>query len=218
VPRRGTTATQLAEKLANQTEASTTLTKKQRKLDRLLEAKRQQLPYIVTSEEVVRLAKEKSATATTQKEAECEKRGPVCRAKETAETEAKEAATKAATERAATLAAEKLDAAIEAAESELAKVDVKTATMEADPQSASMAKASGKDQNQIAAISLAVFAIAIELGSGVGFWLVFGHGASSSSKQREEAAPTTLPSTSFAPAIDRNADDAVGATHLRLLH
>ena len=40
-----------------------------------------------------------------------------------------------------------------------------------------MAKAIGADQNVIAALSHAVFATAIELGSGVGFWLVFGHGA-----------------------------------------
>jgi hypothetical protein len=48
--------------------------------------------------------------------------------------------------------------------------------MVADPQSASMAKVIGADQNLIAALSHAVFAISIELGSGVGFWLVFGHG------------------------------------------
>jgi hypothetical protein len=40
-----------------------------------------------------------------------------------------------------------------------------------------MALAIGADQNLIAALSHAVFAISIELGSGVGFWLVFGRGA-----------------------------------------
>ena len=166
------------------------------------------MPYTVTSEDVVRLAKEKSTTATTQKEAECEKRGPLCRAKETAETEAKEAATKAATDRAATIAGEKLAADIEAAEKNLEKVDVKTATLEADPQSASMAKASGKDQNLIAAISLAVFAIAIELGSGVGFWLVFGHGAPNTRREKDEP---TVTSTALVP-IDR-----AGAVELQVI-
>ena len=184
----GTTATQLAEKFADQTVASTTQALRQRKFDRLLEDKKKQLPYTVTSEEVVRLANEKSVTATNQRVAECgeanEKRGPLCKGKETAETNAKEAATKAATDRAATVAADKLAADIEQAEAELAKVDVKTAAMEADPQSASMAKAIDGNQHRIAAISHAIFAIAIELGSGVGFWLVFGHGAPSTRRKR----------------------------------
>ncbi len=196
----GTTATQLAEKFADQTVASTTQAPKQRKLDRLLEDKKKQLPYTVTSEEVVRLAKEKSDTATNQRIAECgeanEKRGPLCKGKETAETNAKEAATKAATDRAATVAADKLAADIEQAEAELAKVDVKTAAMEADPQSASMAKAIDGNQHRIAAISHAIFAIAIELGSGVGFWLVFGHGAPSTRRKEVE---TSVASTALVP-------------------
>ena len=47
----GTTATQLAEKFADQAVASTTQATKQGKLDRLLEDKRKQLPYTVTSAE-----------------------------------------------------------------------------------------------------------------------------------------------------------------------
>src|SRR5262245_39572717 len=45
----------------------------------------------------------------------------------------------------------------------------------ANPQSASMARAIGADQDAlIAAISHVFFAISLELRSGVGFWLVFG--------------------------------------------
>ena len=47
--------------------------------------------------------------------------------------------------RAATIKAADLDGKIDAAEEALAKVDVKAATMQADPQSASMAKAIGAD-------------------------------------------------------------------------
>ena len=204
----GTTATQLAVKFADQAVASTDQTTKQGKLDRLLEDKRKQLPFTVTSEDVVRLAEEKSATATTQKEAECEKRGPLCRGKEEAETKAKEAATKAAADRAATIAAEKLAAKIEVAEKDLGTVDVKTANMQADPQSASMAKAFNADQNLIAALSHAFFAIAIEFGSGVGFWLVFGHGAPSTRREEAQVSP---PSTALVP-IDRN-----GAVDLQVI-
>ena len=77
--------------------------------------------------------------------------------------------------RAATIKAGALDAKIATAEVALNAVDKKEAVKEADPQSASMAKAIGTDQNIIAALSQAFFAIAIEFGSGVGFWLVFGH-------------------------------------------
>ena len=67
--------------------------------------------------------------------------------------------------------------------------------MEADPQSASMAKAIDGNQHRIAALSHAIFAIAIELGSGVGFWLVFGHGAPSTRRSEVE---TSVASTSTA--------------------
>lgn len=62
---------------------------------------------------------------------------------------------------------------------------------DADPQSASMAKAIGADRNVIAALSHAVFAIAIELWSGVGFWLVFGHGAPARRLDLEAPAAST---------------------------
>src|SRR5262249_777024 len=68
-----------------------------------------------------------------------------------------------------------LDTKIAAAEADLMAVDKREAVKDVDPQSASMAKAIGADQSLIAALSVAFFAIAIEFGSGVGFWLVFGH-------------------------------------------
>jgi hypothetical protein len=81
--------------------------------------------------------------------------------------------------------------------------------MVADPQSASMAKAFGADQNLIAAISHAFFAIAIEFGSGVGFWLVFGHGTPNT--RREDAQVSSPPSTALVP-IDRE-----GALELQVI-
>jgi hypothetical protein len=68
-------------------------------------------------------------------------------------------------------------------------VDEKEAVKEADPQCAGMAKAVGADRNVIAALPHAFFAIAIELGSGVGFWLMFGRGAPN--QKREEEPPST---------------------------
>ena len=53
-----------------------------------------------------------------------------------------------------------------------------------------MAKAIGADQDLIAALSHVLFAVAIELGSGVGFWLVFGHGASGGRNEAQAATPS----------------------------
>ena len=151
-------------------------------------------------------------TATSQRKTECgennEKRGPKCKDREGDERTATTAATKAAADRAATLAAEQLAADIKAAEKDLETVDVKTATMSADPQSDSMAKAIGADQNLIAAPSHAFLAIAIEFGSGVGFWLVFGHGGPTTQREEAQVSP---PSTALVP-IDRN-----GALELQVI-
>ena len=56
----GTTATQLAEKFADQAVASTDQATKQGKLDRLLEDKRKQQPYTVTSAEALEAVKRRS--------------------------------------------------------------------------------------------------------------------------------------------------------------
>jgi hypothetical protein len=208
----GTTATQLAVKFANQAVASTDQATKQGKLDRLLEDKRKQQPYTVTTAEALGAVNKAVETATSQRKTECgennEKRGPNCKQREKDERDATAAATKAATDRAATLAAEKLAADIEAAEKNLETIDVKTTAMAADPQSASMAKAFDANQDLIAAISHAFFAVAIELGSGVGFWLVFGHGPPAARLQ--EAAPP-VSSKALVP-VDRN-----GALELQVI-
>lgn len=121
------------------------------------------------------------------------------RRREADERTASAALLEAQRQKALTDAAKRLDDEIKAAEAALAAVDVKAAVKEADPQSASMAKAIGADQNLIAALSHAVFAVAIELGSGVGFWLVFGHGAS---RRRPDEPQVAAPSTALVP-IDR---------------
>ena len=56
-----------------------------------------------------------------------------------------------------------------------------------------MAKVIGADQDLIAALSHVLFAVAIELGSGVGFWLVFGHGAPGARRDEAQAAPPQPP-------------------------
>src|SRR5262249_30995258 len=108
----------------------------------------------------------------------------LCRQREAEERVARENLVKVQENRAATVKAVELDRKIADAEEDLRRGNTKETAKEADPQSASMAKAIGVDQDLIAALSHAIFAIAIELGSGVGFWLVFGHG------RREEQTPS----------------------------
>jgi hypothetical protein len=195
----GTTATQLAEKFANQAVASMAETSKQTVLDRLRK-QRDALAFTETSAKSVKSAEDAVATAAAQAEAERARGGckDLCRQREKEEREARAALIKTQADRAATVKASDLDAKIAAAEAALAAVDVRAAVKEADPQSASMAKAIGADQNLIAALSHVVFAVAIELGSGVGFWLVFGHGP----PQRREDLEPPAPSTALVP-IDR---------------
>jgi hypothetical protein len=175
----GTTATQLAEKFANQAVANTAQASRRATLDRLAAQRKAMPAFVDTTEDAVTTARDGVATAERQVQAEKERGGckGLCRDREKDEREARAALSLAQTNRAATVKAAELDAKIAAAEEALGKVDVKAAKMQADPQSASMALAIGADQNLIAALSHAVFAISIELGSGVGFWLVFGHGA-----------------------------------------
>ena len=204
----GTTATQLAEKFANQAVASTAQSSRETTLDRL-RRQRDALTFTETSAEAVKTAEAAVATATEQAAVERARGGckDLCRDRERDERGAREALLKAQQNHAATIKAAELDGRIAAAEHALSQVDVKTATMQADPQSASMAKVIGADQNFIAALSHAVFAISIELGSGVGFWLVFGHGATS--RRRLESEPAV--STSLidrAGAVDLQAVDA----------
>jgi hypothetical protein len=194
----GTTATQFAEKFANHAVAQSDLSARQATLDRL-RMQRDALKFTETSGEAVRTAEATVATATEQAAVERARGGckDLCRQREEEERNARAALLLAQQNRAATVKAGELDAQIAKAEAALNAVDKKEAVKEADPQSASMAKAIGADQSIIAALSQAFFAIAIEFGSGVGFWLVFGHAAPV--RRRE----TDAPSTEIAP-VDPN--------------
>lgn len=72
-------------------------------------------------------------------------------------------------------AATALDDKIAAARSRLGTQDAKVAVSEADPQAAAIAKASGLSQDTIRLGLHATLAIVLELGSGLGLFLVFGH-------------------------------------------
>ena len=84
--------------------------------------------------------------------------------------------------------AAELDTKIEAAEGALAKADTKTANTEVAAQNQNMSKASGIGEDLAALIGHTLFAISVEVGSGLGLWLLFGHGP----KAETEPPPVEL--------------------------
>jgi hypothetical protein len=179
----GNTATHLATKFTDKVVAATSVTLAQSRLDGL-KADKAKLPhYVPTTEEALQAASEASATATEQREAECDKRGPNCRAREADERGAKAAATTAASNRAMTIAATALDAKIADAENVLAHTDQRKANESVNPQAEDMAKAIGISVGIAALIGHAFFALGVEVGSGLMPWLLWGHG---SARRREE--------------------------------
>jgi hypothetical protein len=183
----GTTAVQLAERIANKAVAGTAQQDNRGALKRLRD-QRDALSFTETSAAAVEAAQAAVTAAAEQAASERARGGckDVCRQREGEERLARETLRKVQENRAATVKAAELDGKIEAMEEVVRKGNTVDGAKEADPQSASMAKAIGADQDLIAALSHAVFAISIELGSGVGFWLVFGHGTPS--RRREESA------------------------------
>jgi hypothetical protein len=183
----GTAAVQLAAHMSGKTVAAATRLDRQAGLDRLRE-ERSRLPvFTPTTAEAVQAAELLARTAADQAKAECDKRGQRCRDREADERAALGALAKAKSDQALTDRLAALDVKIAAAEKALGEVDLKEVTREIDPQVASMANAINADRNLISLMSLAVLAIAIEMGSGLGVWFVFGHGA----RPKEKASKPT---------------------------
>lgn len=172
----GMTAAQLADRMAARTVAAGEKQDRQAALERLQKQRAMVPSFSPTTQAAVDAAKQASETAKTQREAECDKRGERCRAREADERDSLEKLAKAQAAKGITDQAAALDARIDAAEKALAAVDVKTAIRQVDPQTENMARAIGWSQDTIALLSHAIFAISVEIGSGLGFWLVFGHG------------------------------------------
>ena len=202
----GLTATQLAARFADHAVASTDQSNRQTTLDRLRK-QRDVLHFTETSAEAVAAA-EASVTSAAEQVAAERSRG-VCRDRcldrERDERAARAALVKAQENRAITVKAADLDARITAAESALTEVDVKAAAMLVDPQAASMAKAIGADQEPVALVLHVILAISIEIGSGLGVWLAFGH-SRMAELETVDAPPTIEPIWSTLPSIEQPTD------------
>jgi hypothetical protein len=170
----GMTATQLAEKMAEKLAITSQESNRQSVVDELRLQRRSLPSFTPLSSDGVGAAQKAADAAAAQRLPECTQRGPLCRQREADERAALAILAKAQTDKAVTDQAAALDAKIAAAEAALSQVDMKAAHRETDPQSAALATLTGYDQSKVAAILQIVLAVAVEFGSGVGFWLVFG--------------------------------------------
>ncbi len=190
----GNTATHLAERISNRVVAAAQQSSKQATLDRVVAQRKAIGNFKETIEEAVKVAAEAVKAIAAQAEAERSRGycGKLCRDRESDERAARATLLLAQTNRAATISAAELDAKIAAAELALANVDIKTATKHADPQAENMAKAIGVSEALIALVSHALFAISIEIGSGLMPWLLWGHRRREDDASVEPTASTAL--------------------------
>jgi hypothetical protein len=171
----GTTAGQLAERMGNKAVETSKQTGAQGRLESA-KAERASMKFDYADDATVRAAEDAVETARAAAAQECDRVGTNCRKRRAEENDARARLTKVMSDRTATKRHADLSAKIDAAESALDAVDTKKLAMDADPQAASIAKATGWSEAAIAAFSHLLFAIGIEVGSGLGLWLVFGHG------------------------------------------
>jgi len=185
----GLNATTLAEKFSTQKAASTALTDAKTELQRAQQARDRIPAFTPTEQDGVDAAEQAVTTAKQQKEDECGSkrggRGPNCRDREADERTALTSLATAQQQKALTDQARTADERIAKARAALKKVDVKTALKEADPQSQSLHALTGIPLEIIQLISGMWWALCIEFGSGVGFWLAFH----TSATRRENVSP-----------------------------
>ena len=173
----GMTATQLAERLATKSVAQTELSEKQGTLARLVAQQERMAAPIRTTPEAV-TSQQKAADDIAEQIKTESARGSckdICRQREADQRTANALLVKMQSDLAATVAYDKLAADVKDAQAAVDKVDKTKAVKQADPQTENMAKVLGVSTDSLALVSHAVLAIAIEIGSGLGFWLVFGH-------------------------------------------
>jgi RNA-binding protein YhbY len=189
----GTTAGQLADKIANQGVAQIAAKEKTDKLARLRADRAALGTFPRATPESVKAAQDAVRAAADAKEQECGKVGPNCRARVADETARRAELAQTIRDQSTTAQADEIDRQIAAAEA--IKVDVLTAAKDTDPQATSISKAFGISIESAALIGHVIFAVGVEIGSGLGLWLVFGHGG-----HAPAPASPTAPTPEPAPA------------------
>ncbi len=171
----GLTATQLAEKLSVKNAVTTVYQSGKAELDRLVQ-QRSQLPQLAPADEAAESAAQAAvAQVDASVQAECATRASRCRELEARARETHAALAKVIAAVATTRAATALDQRIDAARLALERVDLQSVHRHADPQAADIAHLTGIGPETVTALLHLILAVSIEIGSGVGVWLAFGH-------------------------------------------
>ncbi len=131
--------------------------------------------------------------AVKAKGQECGDVGPNCRARVADETARRAELAQAIRDQATTEQADKLEAEISAVE--VIRVDVKMAEKDIDPQATAISKAFDWKLEKAALVGQIIFAVCLEIGSGLGLWLVFGHGAEQTTPKPGPTDAATAPTT-----------------------
>jgi hypothetical protein len=174
----GMTATQLADRIATKITAQTDVADKRATLTRLQNERAKMVPPNRMTQGAVD-AQQATVTAISDQakvEAGNGGCGRECGNRQREEREARAKLVQMQADLAATLAFDELEADIKSAEVALNAANKPEANKQADPQTENMAKVLNVSADSVALVSHAVLAVAIEIGSGLGFWLVFGHG------------------------------------------
>jgi hypothetical protein len=169
----GLAALQRADKLSVHAAMATTYHDRRAELDRLI-AERAKINARPVAENAETLAQEAISQADASARSECAKRGPECRKLEGISRQKRDELASIVTAKAALTAAADLDHRIEAARASLSMVDEHEAHREADPQAAALARLTGQSEDGMRTALHLLIALLIELGSGMGTYIVFG--------------------------------------------
>jgi hypothetical protein len=208
----GLAAIQSANKLGAHAAVAVMYEDRRADLNRLRAERSALPPFTTTTGYGVQAAQAAVTTAVDQVKPECSQarggRGSKCRAREADERAARATLLKMQRDKAMTDRAADIDARIDVARAELAKVDIKEAIKEADPQAAALALLGGRfigdDKQRIRTRIHAILAIVLEAGSGFGLYLIFGSHAMRWREQHQSAPnPVQRPALISAPDHDK---------------
>ena len=187
-------AAQLADKIGAKAQATTARSDAEGTLSRLRDERKTLPAFDFATDDSIQAAKDAVKAAEDAIKQECGKVGENCRKRQADATQRRAELSKTIRDKAATDQAKDLDHQIKDAEIIASKVDVKTAVKSADPMSDSMAKVLNVSTDTIQLVGTIIFALTIEVGSGIGVWLVFH-----SRPHRIEIIEQVVPKRQLAP-------------------
>jgi hypothetical protein len=204
----GLAAIQRTDKIGEHTATATAYQDRRADLERLI-AERAKIDArpLAANAEVLAAASVQRAEASVV--SECAKRGPECRKLEAIARAARDDLAAIVTAKAVAQAAVALDNRIEDARTALGRVDAGEASEEADPQSAALARLTGRSEDGVRTALHVLIAVLLEFGSGLGLFVVFGpRGVHDGGRP----APTPAQSTkNDVPATPVVIEDCLGA-------